>query len=264
MIELVALAQDVGAVAKSTVPSAGFWERLVTPLGGFVAILAVSLIVHAALRRRVWWNGVFLVIGILALNWLLLVSGKMIQLEWTALSWNWPGKILATLMTAMIIWRAPVDPARDLGLTLEQTPGSTGPVAIVFALYCALVWGIEFWLNGAAGLVVPSGETLAFQAVMPSLEEELLFRGLALFVLARAFASPLPSGVWFGPAAIALSLAFGLNHAVSYSGGWHFNGMAFALTGLFGLTATWMRLKSGSLLFPFLLHSASNLGLSFL
>ena len=82
--------------------------------------------------------------------------------------------------------------------------------------------------------------------------------------MAPAFASPPPSGAWFGPAAIALSLAFGLNHAVSFSDGAHFNTAAFALTGLLGMTATWMRLKSGSLVFPFLLHSVGNLGLAFI
>lgn len=264
MIELVALAQDVGAAAKATVPSAGFVSRLLVPVPGFAAILAVAVFAQTALRRRVWWNGVFIVIGILALNWLLLVAGKMIQLEWTSLSWNWPGKILAVAATLVLIRVWPAEPARDLGITLKQAPGSVPPVLAVFAAYCAFVWGIEFWLGGAEGLAMPKAETLAFQALMPSLDEELIFRGLTLFVLARAFASPAPSGVWFGPAAIALALAFGLNHAVSFADGVHFNPAAFALTGLFGLTATWMRLKSGSLVFPFLLHSVGNLGLAFI
>ena len=264
MIELVALAQDVGAAAKATVPSAGVAARLMVPVPGFAAILAVALVAQAALKRRVWWNGVFIVIGVLALNWLLLVAGKMIQLDWTDLGWNWPGKVLAVIATLALIRVWPADPARDLGLTLKQAPGSTGPVLTAFAAYCALAWGFEFWLGGAEGLTVPSAETLAFQAVMPSLDEELIFRGLALFVLARAFASPPPGGVWFGPAAVALGLAFGLNHAVSFADGVHFNMVAFALTGLFGMTATWMRLKSGSLVFPFLLHSVGNLGLAFI
>ncbi len=264
MIDLVVLAQDVGAAAKATIPPAGFWARAMTPLPGFVAILVVAGFAQTALRRRVWWNGVFLVIGILALNWLLLISGKMAQLEWTSLNWNWPGKAMAIAATLILLafWR--VAPARDLGLTLKQAPGSVPPVLTVFAIYCATVWGIEYWLDGAAGLSVPDTETLAFQAVMPSVDEELIFRGLALLVLARAFASPPPSGVWFGPAAIALSLAFGLNHAFSVSNGVHFNWEAFVLTGAFGVTATWMRLKSGSLVFPLLLHSATNLGLSFI
>lgn len=264
MIELIALAQDVGAAAKATVPSAGFFARLMVPVPGFAAILVVALFAQAVLKRRVWWGGVFIVIGVLALNWLLLVAGKMIQLEWTSLNWNWPGKVLAVIATLVLVRVWPAEPARDMGLTFKQTPGSVRAVLAVFAGYCVLVWGFEFWLGGAGELTVPAAETLAFQAVMPSLDEELIFRGLALFVLARAFASPLPSGVWFGPAAVALGLAFGLNHAVSFADGVHFNAAAFVLTGLFGMTATWMRLKSGSIVFPFLLHSVGNLGLAFI
>lgn len=263
MIALAILAQDVGAAARASVAPAGFLERLATPLAGFIAILAVAVAARALLRRRVDWRGVAVVIAVLALNWLLLVSGKVVQLEIDGLRWNWPGKLAAIAATFLLIWRWPGIAWRDVGLTWRQTPGSTRPMLAVLAAYCAAVWGIEYAIDGAAGLALPPAETLAFQATMPSLDEEPLFRGLALLLLMRALGSPGP-GLWFGPAAVALSLAFGLNHAVSLSDGLHFNAAAFALTGSFGLAATWMRLRSGSLIFPLILHSTTNLGLAFL
>ncbi|BCW87602.1 hypothetical protein sos41_07320 [Alphaproteobacteria bacterium SO-S41] len=261
---LAILATDVGAAARSTVPTPGLIEKLSIILPGLAVIVIAALGVQFLLRRRVDWRLVALVVGILLLNWLILVNGKAIQLDLIGFQWNWLGKAIAVAATLTLVWLLPSVDARDVGLTLKQAPGSTRSVLVVLVLYCAFSWGTELLLEGG-GLRLPTFETLGFQAIMPSADEELLFRGLALVLLARAFGEKLPAGSWPGPAVIALTVLFALNHAVSFAGGTvHFNAAAFALTGLFSLVAFWMRLRTGSLLFPFLLHSATNLGLSFI
>lgn len=264
MLDTLTILADVGAAARSTVPAAGLVEKLAVVLPGLAVIVIAAFGVRLASRRRVDWRLVALVLGILLLNWAILVSGKAIQLDLIGFRWNWLGKAVAVVATLALIWLIPSVNARDVGLTLTQAPGSTRPVLGVFILYCAFSWSAEL-LIGDGAMHVPTAETLGFQAVMPSADEELLFRGLALVLLARAFGENLPASSWPGSAVIALSVLFALNHAVTFAGGvLHFNAAAFALTGLFSLVVFWMRHRTGSLLFPFLLHSATNLGLSFI
>lgn len=261
---LAILATDVGAVARSTVPAPGLIEKLAIILPGLATIVIAAFGVQFLLRRRVAWRLVALVVGILLLNWLILVNGKAIQLDLFSFEWNWLGKAVAVVTTLTLVWLLPSVDAHDVGLTFSQARGSKRPVLVVFVLYCAFTWSVEF-LIGEGTVHLPTAETLAFQAIMPSADEEALFRGLALVLLARAFGEKPPAGSWPRPAIIALSVLFALNHAVSFAGGTiHFNAAAFALTGLFSLVAFWMRVRTGSLLFPFLLHSVTNLGLSFI
>jgi membrane protease YdiL (CAAX protease family) len=95
---------------------------------------------------------------------------------------------------------------------------------------------------------------------MPGLEEEPFYRGILLFALDQAFRGRVRVlGVDWGWGAVLSCALFGLAHALSYHRGqFAFDPLTMALTSLPSFIAVWMRLRSGSLVFPVLLHNFGN------
>lgn len=105
-----------------------------------------------------------------------------------------------------------------------------------------------------------SPETIAFQLTMPGLEEEPFYRGVLLLALDRAFSARVRLlGVEWGWGAVLSCALFGLAHAFGFSHGhFSFDAMTMALTALPSFIAVWLRLRTGSLLLPVLLHNFGN------
>ncbi|WP_174296861.1 CPBP family intramembrane glutamic endopeptidase, BDIM_20840 family [Sphingomonas bacterium] len=169
--------------------------------------------------------------------------------------WNWQGKLLA-LAATLIIAATPAFGFREVGLTLRQEPGSLKAALPVALLYCAFFVVIA--------LAFPSGkadaETVAFQLTMPGLEEEPFYRGVLLFALNQAFTGRKRFlGVDWGWGAVLSCFLFGLAHAFGFSDGhFSFDAMTMALTALPSFIAVWLRLRTGSVLLPVLLHNFGN------
>lgn len=105
-----------------------------------------------------------------------------------------------------------------------------------------------------------SAEDVAFQVTMPGLEEELFYRGVLLFALDQAFRGRrrLLGADWGWWAALS-SMLFGLAHAFGYSdGAFSFDPVTMALTAIPSFIAVGLRLRTGSLLLPVLLHNCGN------
>lgn len=169
--------------------------------------------------------------------------------------WNWQGKLTA-LAATLVIAALPAFGWRRVGLTLRQTVGSQRACATVAVLY--LLWfvvAVLLFPNDAA-----NGETIAFQMTLPGFEEEPFFRGTLLFALDRAFAGRVRwLGVDWGWGALLSSVLFGLDHALSQDAdGFGFNALVMAFTGVPALLAVWLRLRSGSLVWPIALHNFGN------
>lgn len=169
--------------------------------------------------------------------------------------WNWQGKSLA-LTATLIIAAMPAFGWRRVGLTLSQEPGSLKAAIPVALLYCAFFVVIA--------LAFPSGEadseTVAFQLTMPGLEEEPFYRGILLFALDQAFTGRKRFlGVDWGWGAVLSCFLFGMAHAFGFSDGhFSFDAMTMALTALPSFIAVWLRLRTGSVLLPILLHNFGN------
>lgn len=169
--------------------------------------------------------------------------------------WNWQGKILALAATLMIA-SLPAFNWRRCGITLRQKPGSLRATFPVLVIYCAFFVVLAF--------VFPSGpashETIAFQLTMPGFEEECFYRGLLLFALDQAFRGRVRIlGVDWGWGAVLSCALFGLAHAFSYSHGQlAFDPMIMALTALPSFIAVYLRLRSGSVVLPIVMHNFGN------
>lgn len=169
--------------------------------------------------------------------------------------WNWQGKVLALLLTLSIA-ALPAFGWANCGMRLAQRPGSLKPALSVAAIYCAFFLAVALAFPGEPA----NAETIAFQATLPGMEEELFYRGLLLFALDRAFTGRWQfAGVEWGWGAMLSCILFGLAHAFSFSNGaFGFDALAMALTAVPALLAVWLRLRTGSLLIPIVLHNLGN------
>ena len=168
---------------------------------------------------------------------------------------NWQGKLLA-LAATLAIAASPACGFRRVGLTIAQEPGSLKAALPIAALYCAFFVVIAVAFPSGQS----NGEEVAFQLTMPGLEEEPFYRGILLFALDQAFVGRKRFlGVDWGWGAALSCFVFGMAHAFGFSNGsFSFDPMTMALTAIPSFIAVWLRLRTGSLLIPILLHNFGN------
>ncbi|WP_262927357.1 CPBP family intramembrane glutamic endopeptidase, BDIM_20840 family [Phytohalomonas tamaricis] len=171
--------------------------------------------------------------------------------------WNWQGKVLNLILT-LIVAALPRFGWKHVGLTLQQKPGSLKPA--IFVILASTLAILIFNLITPVSFEGADAETLAFQLLMPGIDEEPVYRGILLVMLGRAFCARRQFlGVAWGWGATLSSLMFGLVHALSFSEGKVFfdiTTMAI-ITGI-ALILVWLRLYTGSLLLPIILHNLIN------
>lgn len=166
--------------------------------------------------------------------------------------WNWSGKIYSLLLSVAVVLGLGIKP-RTVGLTLSQRNVGASSIALVLFI----LWGLSLGLLFKPS--VPSVETLAFQASMPGIVEELVYRGIAPAILlglirGRESGQGIPWAVVF-----ITAVAFGVWHGLGYSGAaFSFDPMSALFPFIGSIAGGWLRFNSGSLLFPILAHSAAN------
>lgn len=217
---------------------------------------AIALLIGAAacrVDRRIGWAGVVLFAGYLGLDDLATALGSQSGFDLLGGAWNWSGKAYSLLLAvvAMVALRLDADavglrmPERRIGAASALTA-----VLLVASMALALAFQPE----------TPSAETLAFQATMPALAEELAFRGLApALLLGLLHGKRLEGGV---PWAVVMAAAamFGLWHGLAYDdGAYAFQWIPALYTCIGSVAYGWMRFATGSLLFPVLAHALGNL-----
>ncbi len=166
--------------------------------------------------------------------------------------WNWFGKAISIVFTCSVLACSPWL-QQNIGLRWRQAPGSLSLSIGCLATFLACAIGIGFLMPP----MMFSTDTLIFQFFIPAIDEELIFRGIVLALLERAFGqSPMGCRLRFGYAALIMSIVFGLGHAISIEDGrLHFASLVFSFTAVWAAVVTLVRTRSGSLLGPVILHS---------
>jgi len=166
-------------------------------------------------------------------------------------NWNWTGKVFSLALSAVVIFSLKL--SRDAVGLRKQEHSKIAWIGI--GLF--IIWGACLGLLFKPG--APDAETLAFQATMPGLAEEIACRGIApALLLGLMNRKP---GVGDIPWAVILVTAvmFGIWHSLSFAGG----SIGFdVMSGLFpfigSIPGGWLRFKTRSLFAPILGHSAAN------
>jgi membrane protease YdiL (CAAX protease family) len=167
--------------------------------------------------------------------------------------WNWSGGLLAlagVLAVAARLARRSLLPWQVMGLTWQQRPGSWRAALAVSAL--ALSLNVLALNESSFRLAAVPLETWLYQATLPGLVEETVFRGVLLAMLDRAFTGRRRfAGVSAGWGAAVVTGVFVALHGAS----------AGTLLGVLpaALLTLWLRLHTGSLVAPVLVHNLWNL-----
>lgn len=216
--------------------------------------IAVALVGTSRIRSALCWAALFLGLLILdiALVYLPLQSGVYETLH---LQFNWFGKCLAVVWAVLFLAFGPLS-FQDAGVR-KPRPSSSKSAAIVVAVLAAVAFIAHWFLSSGTPR---SAEMLLYQLTMPAIAEELVFRGLLFAILERAFREATQATRWWQSRSVwVTALAFALFHGWSVShGSFQFNAAAFALPFVFGVIAGALRKRTGSLLFPVVLHSVVN------
>lgn len=171
--------------------------------------------------------------------------------------WNWEGYIWALLalaaLTLLLFARSPA----EAGLTVRQCGPAPRAAAVLSILLLAV---LAYAATRLPGSFDGDWDTIAFQASMPSLAEEWMYRGLLLVTLDRAFGTPLGFlGPRLGWGAVIAAAMFGAAHLVGWDeAGLVWNWAHAGYTGAAGLLVVWIRAASGSLVWPVAVHGGGN------
>jgi membrane protease YdiL (CAAX protease family) len=173
--------------------------------------------------------------------------------RWVGDRGNWSGPLIAlagVLWIAALLARRGVLSWREMGFTWTQRPGSIRPVLWVAAVALSLNV-LAMKLSNFRLSVVPL-ETWIYQATLPGLVEEAVFRGVLLALLDRAFnARKQMFGVPIGWGGGVVTFAFLFLHEVTPG----------SLIGVLpaALLYLWLRARTGSLVAPIVVHNLWNL-----
>ncbi len=224
--------------------------------------IVVFLVLIAALymvkqNRRPYFALLFLIVYIGAR---LVVRLPQIQDLHPGLHHNWTGQILIVAWVLFCLWISPLTP-RDIGLTLRQRPGTVMPAVIL--TICVIVFKGVLTVLLNAFLVNTGVESLLFQVTMPPLAQELQYSGLLLSLLIVSLGGRQTDQNFDWDRATVLAIiitafSHGIIFGLVYSSGFQINIIAFTTPFIGKLVYAWLRLSTGSLLFPFLAYSASN------
>jgi len=199
--------------------------------------------------------GLFL--GLLFIDQILSRLPYLLNLSLPGTSWNWAGKILSLVWPILFVWLSSRFDRKHIGLTFQHRKETLLPASILTVSLIALA--------GVMNLVFAEGspsdvETTAFQATMPGLAEELVYRGVYLAILDRAYEPDTEIlGAPVGWGVLITSVVFGFGHGLSLDG-WTptLTLFPFAYSVVLGTLFAWLRERTESLVFPVVAHNGFN------
>jgi uncharacterized protein len=229
----------------------------VIAITGIVALLLlVGTAIGVARPGTVSPKWLLVAAGLVVLNDFLLTRGYGLLPRLIPPShWNWQGKLLA-LAATFAIAALPAFGWRKSGLTVAQAKDSLGSCVPLAIIYCVFFVVLAHFFPGPPA----SRETIAFQLTMPGFEEEPFYRGILLLALDQAFRERVRLiGVDWGWGAVLSCALFGLAHAFGFSHDhFSFDPFTMTLTALPSFIGVWLRIRTGSLVIPVLLHNFGN------
>lgn len=230
---------------------------------GFLSILIFAAIVLLKFKVRWQWLVPIPVIAF-ASKLLLLVGVDGGYGDWLPDipgRYNWEGKLVAIALSLCIIGIVFKGKRTTIGLTFRQD-GPFRNIAFMIAVFLVIAWTAACLFKFQGVRSEPISDFL-YQLTMPTIEEELWYRGILYAMLFQGFTpknSQLPSKSAIILAALLISLSFWGAHSIGSDGEWGFIFDTMKnLTSLgFGMIFILVRIGTGSLVLPMILHSWVN------
>lgn len=174
------------------------------------------------------------------------------ELRFVNSRWNWSGQTYSLLFSFAVIAALGLK-LSTIGAVMPQKNIRVGIIVLIVLIAVSVVLGLVF------KPFPPSAETVAFQALMPGVAEELMFRGIApVLLLGLVRGAGPPQGIPWVVILVA-AVPYGVVHGLGYSGGaFSFDALYALYTYSGGIIYGWLRFSTGSLLLPILAHSLGN------
>jgi membrane protease YdiL (CAAX protease family) len=220
---------------------------------GYVAIIFLAFLALRPFDKRLAFSFGLLFVAYLVLDDFITGLPYAVPIfDLNPARWNWAGKFYSILFSIAVIAALGMN-ASATGLVLPRRNVKAGIVALILLIPLGVVLALAY------GPDPPSAETIAFQLFMPGLAEELAFRGIAPALLLGLIRGRSPGQETPWVVVCIAAVPFGVIHGLGYSDGaysfepgpalWTFSG---------GIIYGWLRFSTGSLLFPLLAHSLTN------
>lgn len=173
-------------------------------------------------------------------------------LKFPGAHWNWAGKVLSLVLSLLVIVTLRLS-AAAVGLTSQLRNTQIGVIAVLLFI----VWGTCLGLYFKPGAL--DAETILFQATMPGLSEELVYRGIVPAILLGLVRGKGPTQDMPWVVIFSTAIVFGAWHGLQYSNGsFGFDVLSALFPFIGSIPGGCLRFKTGSLLFPVLVHSFAN------
>jgi uncharacterized protein len=173
---------------------------------------------------------------------------------------NWQGKLLELSWPLVLVTLVPRFTAETTGLTFATSRMSW----VITAMLCVIYFVLNIALQSGLGarfsphVKLPA---LLYQATMPGLAEEFVYRGVLLLLLDESFGRSWRFlGAQFGWALVIVSVLFGLMHGLDIHGFGirhvYWREMLYAF--VMGVILAWLRERTGSVWPCVVLHNFAN------
>lgn len=232
-----------------------------------IALIVFSLLIliqQKSLFVRRSYLALFLAVFFID-NLMILVTNRFSSLQiipntiWEGfLICSWSGKLYSIVcMIVLLFLTRKMLGKQDVGLTFHQNPGSVLPACTAILILSA--WALLVGISSPKGVL--DIQTLIYLAIMPGLNEELVYRGILFAILMKILTGnstrSISSVRW---SAILTSLLFGLLHGFWFDDHLtvHIEAIAFRNAAFSGLVFAWLRTRTGSLVLPVAAHGMED------
>ena len=169
---------------------------------------------------------------------------------------NWVGKFASITWATVFVYVNGLISRNEVGWTTKRQAGSLGFFLSVLVILSVLKLYFYHAYNHPPASV--HFETVLFQATMPGIAEEIVFRGILLALLNKVFQTKWSAfGVRFGWGAIISSILFGLVHGFYIDGAWslHFITIGIIRAAIDGFFLALVKEKTKSLVPAIIIHN---------
>lgn len=230
---------------------------LLTPLLWLLIILPLLIIAKITTEKTNIKYLIVFSIYFLLDSYIRILAPKYIRIDF--LNYNWIGTILTTILAIIFIFYHKKEIRKEIGFTtnINKTLKFGILLFVAFLLFDFIFKLVLFPKGNEFNL-----ETFLFQATMPGISEEIVFRGILLWILSKAFVpSRKIKGIDFGWGFIIITFAFAMIHGVVLKENMEIKinyATIIYLTLITSLSVGLLRKFSGNLIYPILGHNIVN------
>ncbi|WP_312822921.1 type II CAAX prenyl endopeptidase Rce1 family protein [Epilithonimonas sp.] len=233
---------------------------LLTPLIWLLIMLPIFIIAFFKSKKGNLKFLLLFIIIFLADTYLQIFSKQLIP-DFFGLKFTWIGKFLSLVLSLSVIYFVSKNDRKEIGFTASTNSKKQIKFGVLFFLgFLTFDFIFKF-------ILFPKGgefdlETFVFQATMPGLTEEILFRGIYLWIFDKVF---LPNwnykGITFGWSFVIVTLLFGVAHGVVLTSDYQFKFDLITiiyLTLISSFSLGILRKFSGNLIYSVVGHNVIN------